>query len=259
MNDLTAQTYPNPSPQIERTGEGEVQHVDKYAGPKSWSHMHRLKWGESRPDNRVFWRAVEAVSGTFTQRGAGRKAAFKSVASFMAATEHRVCNAAVATMAKRAQLGPRAFRVQLRWLEAAGLIWADPGVSKGRSTTVYRMGAALVEALANPTVKSEYKAKQPGRECRQVSTSVQYVHKQAAYFRKRETCEKHARSWFTADGLDCFECNRERARCSQRPKRPATLPPRLRVGAPHTQGPTAADDLILAALKASGWRKGGTP
>ena len=215
--------------------------LDKKALPDVVVPRDRGGW--SRPENRAFWKAVNAAR--FNQRGAGRTAAYRAVAYYVALTERRICYAAVATMAKRARLSLNTMRRQLQGLIEVGALEAVGGVSRGRKPTRYRLTLDVVqpshEAPLNPPITGEEEGHQ-----------LQYVHTPDTSFRARLTCEKHGRSWFAANGPDCHECNLERA---HRPReRKATLPPaRVRIGAPKS-GPfewTEADERALQACKAA--------
>ena len=77
------------------------------------------------PDNSEFWPVVNAK--TFTQRGSGRRNAYRAVAFYCSLSYERVCRAAVESQAERADLSPKAMRRQLQWLLAEGDILADGG------------------------------------------------------------------------------------------------------------------------------------
>ena len=181
--------------------------LDKYAlhnvgvsPPKSgWalSDRSQLTFGPSHivsrwlPDNREFWRIVNAVK--FTQRGAGRRAVYRAVAYYAALTDARTCYASVATMANRAGLGTSATREQLRALERNGDIEGIGNCRGANKPAVYTL-TVLNRGQRLPLTKKVIK---------NVRTTTYTP-------RARVSCETHGRSWFKADGLHCFECAQAR-------------------------------------------------
>ena len=129
--------------------------LDKYAlqnvgvsQPKSgWalSDRSQLTFGPSHivsrwlPDNREFWRIVNAVK--FTQRGVGRREVYRAVAYYVGLTEARECFASVATLSDRAGLGTSATREQLRALERDGDIEGSGNRRGGHKPAVYTLPA----------------------------------------------------------------------------------------------------------------------
>ena len=103
----------------------------------------------SLPDNTQFWKTVNAVE--FSSRGVTRQEVYRAVAWFVALTDHRLCFAAVETIAEQARLGTTATRAHLRALERDGFIETEGDRSKGRSTTCYRLSNPTL-SVANPTL-----------------------------------------------------------------------------------------------------------
>ena len=87
----------------------------------------------------------------FSGRGVTRQAVYRAVAWFVALTDHRLCFAAVETIAEQARLGTTATRAHLRALERDGFIETEGDRSKGRSTTCYRLSNPTLN-VANPTL-----------------------------------------------------------------------------------------------------------
>ena len=104
------------------------------------------------PDNREFWKVVNAVTFT-SQRGAGRRAVYRAVAYYAALTDARTCYASVATMANRAGLGTSATREQLRALERNGDI-EGIGNCRGAEQTS-RLHADCPQSRSTVTVDKE--------------------------------------------------------------------------------------------------------
>lgn len=153
------------------------------ASPKSNPHQQGLPTGpigvatraEKRalPDNKDFWARVNAV--TFTQRGAGRRAAYRAVA-FYCSLKHARSNAAVATLATRADISVSVMRRHLRWFEAHGYIAAAGSRVGGRSKGTEYTLVLPVPVELNPVVTTALNpVVTTAKERKEVSTSLTYV------------------------------------------------------------------------------------
>ena len=193
------------------------------------------------PDNREFWKVVNAVAFT-SQRGAGRRAVYRAVAYYAALTDARTCYASVATMANRAGLGTSATREQLRALERNGDIEGIGNCRGANKPAVYTL-TVLNRGQRLPLTKKVIK---------NVRTTTYTP-------RERVSCETHGRSWFKADGRHCFECAQARMKVKRSPRRarggmPTYHDRPLRPVPPMT--PAQTDAAIELAL-ANGYRQVG--
>ena len=215
--------------------------LDKKALPDVVVPRDRGGW--SRPENRAFWKAVNAAR--FNQRGAGRTAAYRAVAYYVALTERRICYAAVATMAKRARLSLNTMRRQLQGFNRGWRTGGRWGGVARQKTNPVPVDIGRCPTLPRSTTQPSHYGR-GRRSSTTVRTQTRHEFPGSANVRKARPL------LVAANGPDCHECNLERA---HRPReRKATLPPaRVRIGAPKS-GPfewTEADERALQACKAA--------
>ena len=160
---------------------------DVGAAPKSWGYMHRIKWARALPVKPGGRLVAVAIADHINEH----------TGSWCIST---------AQLADETGLSDRAVRGHVYGLRAYFTIEDRPG----------RTWKFTIPPPLMAVVQPRQKLPNPPAEIADVPCKVPKTTTHTA--RARVSCESHGREWFEADGLQCYECARDRTRDHARPE-----------------------------------------